>query len=107
ISDRSMRDQRIQEIGLESGRFPLAKFVLTAPLKLAERAEATGDLTLHGVTRRVTIPLQLALGADTLEAVGSLTFPWSECGMTAPTVAGFVTVENTATMEFDLHLKRA
>jgi polyisoprenoid-binding protein YceI len=107
MSDRSMRDQRIHTIGLQSDAFPLATFVLSAPVKLAKRAQATGRLTLHGVTKTVTIPLQLALGGATLEAVGSLTFPWSEFGMTAPSVAGFVTVENRATMEFDLHLKRA
>jgi polyisoprenoid-binding protein YceI len=107
MSDKSMRDQRIHTIGLQSDAYPLATFVLTEPVTLAKRAKATGKLTLHGVTRTVTIPLQLAVGADSIEAVGSLTFPWNEFGMTAPTVAGFVTVYNEATMEFDLHLKRA
>jgi hypothetical protein len=36
----------------------------------------------------------------------SLTFPWSEFNMTAPSVGGFVNVTNKATMEFDLHLQR-
>jgi len=39
--------------------------------------------------------------------VGSLTFPWSEFNMTAPSVGGFVTVTGHATMEFDLHLQHA
>ena len=54
--------------------------------------------------KRVTIPLQVRHSGSTLEAVGSLTFPWGEFGMTAPSVAGFVSVEDEATLEFDLKL---
>ncbi|MEZ4595465.1 MAG: YceI family protein [Chloroflexota bacterium] len=38
---------------------------------------AAGDLTIHGVTRPVTIELHAALHGDVIAAVGSLTFPWS------------------------------
>ena len=41
-----------------------------------------------------------------IQAVGSITFPWGEFNMTAPSVGGFVSVTAVATMEFDLHLKR-
>jgi hypothetical protein len=37
--------------------------------------------------------------------VGSITFPWSDFNMQAPDIAGFVTVDGTAAMEFDLFLK--
>jgi polyisoprenoid-binding protein YceI len=108
-SDKPMRDQRIRSMGLESDRFPTATFVLAKPLKLPSgsgvgHARATGDLTLHGVKRRVTIPLTTRVSSSAIEAVGSITFPWSEFGMTAPSVAGFVSVTGKATMEFDLHL---
>jgi polyisoprenoid-binding protein YceI len=109
-SDRAIRDQRIHEIGLESGRFPTATFVLSKPLTVAAgrvaHVKATGVLTLHGVAKTVRIPLQVRLAGSAAEAVGSLTFPWSEFGMTAPSVAGFVRVEDKATLEFDLHLTR-
>jgi hypothetical protein len=39
--------------------------------------------------------------------VGSLTFPWSEFGMTAPSVDGFVNVTEHATIEVDLLLARS
>ena len=52
----------------------------------------------------MTIPLQVRQSGSTLEAVGSLSFPWGDFGMTAPSVAGFVSVEDTATLEFDLKL---
>jgi polyisoprenoid-binding protein YceI len=106
-SDQDRRDQRIREIGVESDRFPTAKFSLTKPLALGEsKVDATGDLTLHGVTKRVTIPLEVRQTGSTVEAVGSLTFPWGDFGMTAPSVAGFVSVEDDATLEFDVKLAR-
>lgn len=114
-SDRSMRDEKIHTIGLESDRYPTATYVLTEPVTLpaaaldghVQRTSTTGVLTIHGTSRTVTIPLELAVSGATLEAAGSLTFPWSEFGMTAPSVGGFVTVTGTATMEFDLRLERS
>jgi polyisoprenoid-binding protein YceI len=111
-SDRSMRDEKIHEIGLESDRYPTADFTLTKPIPIpagslsghVERVPATGLLRIHGQTKRVTVPLELTLSGSTLSAVGSLTFPWSEFGMTAPSIGGFVTVTDRATMEFDLRL---
>jgi polyisoprenoid-binding protein YceI len=104
-SDQDRRDQRIRSIGIESDRFPTATFELAKPIALTKKkVDATGDLTLHGVKKRVTIPLRVQQSGSTLEAVGSLTFPWGDFGMTAPSVAGFVSVEDTATLEFDLKL---
>ena len=113
-SDKSMRDQRIHQIGLQSDQYPLAKFTLAKPIALPAGATsgkgitvpATGAFTIHGTTKVETVPLQLSLTATALEAVGSLTFPWGAFGMTAPSVGGFVNVDSTATMEFDLHLAR-
>jgi polyisoprenoid-binding protein YceI len=113
-SDRSMRDEKIHEIGLESNRFPSATFALSVPVTLAKsavtghvaRASVTGVFTIHGTSRRETLPVEFSLSGSTLQAAGSLTFPWSEFGMSAPSVGGFVNVTEEATMEFDLRLKR-
>lgn len=108
-SDKGMRDQRIHQIGLESDRYPTAAFKLSKPIPLTAgkvvKVPATGVFTIHGTSKTETVPLQLRLTGTTLQAVGSLTFPWSEFGMTAPSVAGFVNVTDKATMEFDLRLK--
>jgi polyisoprenoid-binding protein YceI len=111
-SDQSMRDNHIQTIGLQSAQFPKATFVLSSPLTLPADATSgaefqvslTGALTIHGTTRTVTIPTQARLSGSDIEVVGSITFPWGEFGMQAPNEIGFVTVDNTATMEFDLFL---
>jgi polyisoprenoid-binding protein YceI len=113
-SDRSMRDEKIHQIGLESSRYPTATFKLSKPVTLSPsaikgkvaRVSITGTFTIHGTTKTETIPVELSLSGSTFEAVGSLTFPWGEFGMTAPSVGGFVNVTGKATMEFDLHLQR-
>lgn len=111
-SDRAMRDQRLHQMGLESDRYPTATFELTTPIALPAGAtsgevinvSATGQLTIHGVTKTVTIPIQARLSGSQIEIAGSITFPFSEFGMTPPSIGGFVSVQDNATMEFDLKL---
>ena len=114
-SDRSMRDERIRTIGLESDRYPTASFVLTSPITLPASAStgqqfhvsAVGRLTIHGATKTETIPLDAQLSGSQIQVVGSITFPWGDFGMQAPSVGGFVHVTDQATMEFRLNLQRA
>ncbi len=113
-SDRSMRDEKIHEIGLESSRYPTATFSLSTPVTVpagtlsgrVARVQVTGRFNIHGTTRTETLPVEISLQGSTFEAVGSLTFPWGEFGMTAPSIGGFVNVTEKATMEFDLHMQR-
>ena len=113
-SDEAMRDQHIRTIGIQSATYPTATFVLSTPLTLPASAlgggvvhtSVTGVFDIHGTSRRETVPLEMRLSNSEIQAVGSLTFPWSEFNMTAPSVGGFVSVTNHATMEFDLRLKR-
>jgi polyisoprenoid-binding protein YceI len=114
-SDETMRDQHIRTLGLQSATYPTATFKLSKPIVLPATAlsgkavsvSATGVFDIHGTSRTETVPLEMRLSDASVEAVGSLTFPWSEFRMTAPSVAGFVSVTGTATMEFDLDLQRA
>ncbi len=114
-SDRSMRDEKIHEIGLESNRYPTATFKLTAPVTVPASAlegkvahvSVTGAFDIHGVSKTETLPIEMSLRGSTFAAVGSLTFPWSEFGMTAPSIGGFVNVTEKATLEFALELQRA
>jgi polyisoprenoid-binding protein YceI len=114
-SNEAMRDQHIQTIGLQSATYPKASFLLTAPVKLPASAvsgkvvdvNVSGRVNLHGTTRLLTIPVEMRLQSSRIQAVGSFTFPWGLFNMTAPSVGGFVNVENTATMEFDLNLARS
>ena len=114
-SDESRRDNRIRTDGLQTNRFPKAIFVATRPIPLppetasgqAVKASAEGDLTLHGVTKRVTIPLDIRVTGGRGELVGSLRFPMSDFDINPPNIAGFVTDDADATLEFKLVLEKA
>jgi polyisoprenoid-binding protein YceI len=114
-SDRSMRDEKIHEIGLESSRYPTATFALSKSVVIPAAAvkgrvvtvSVTGTFDIHGVAKVETLPVEMRISGTTFQAVGSLTFPWSEFGMTAPSIGGFVNVTEKATMEFDLRMRRA
>jgi polyisoprenoid-binding protein YceI len=109
-SDESRRDDRIRSSGLETDAFPEASFTLTEPIAFdAEPADgqtvdvmATGDLTLHGVTRSVEIPIQARRSGDTIEVVGSLEITLADYDIVPPNFGGFVTVEDHGTLELQL-----
>lgn len=114
-SDESRRDNRIRTDGLQTNQFPKATFVSTKAIALpaetvsgqAVKATAEGDLTIHGVTKRVSIPLDVRVAGGKGELVGSLGFPMSDFNITPPSIGGFVTVDPDATLEFKLILEKA
>jgi polyisoprenoid-binding protein YceI len=114
-SDESRRDNRIRTDGLQTNQFPKATFVSTKPITLpaetangqAVKTSAEGNLTLHGVTKLVTIPLDVRVANGKGELVGSLGFPMSDFRINPPNIAGFVTVDPDATMEVKLVLEKA
>jgi polyisoprenoid-binding protein YceI len=113
-SDDNRRDNRIRMQGLESNRFPKATFVAAEPIRLAGdppdgelvKLNAVGDLTLHGVTKRVTIPLEARLAGGQIQVAGALRFPMTDFSIEPPSIGGFVTVEPDATLEFRLNLQK-
>ena len=108
-SDKSQRDNRMRDEGLQTDQFPTATFTLTKPVEIPAEALAgtasdvtlTGDLTLHGVTKSVEIPAKAQLVNGTIQVAGSLTFPLSDYSITAPNIGGFiVSIADTGTLEF-------
>jgi len=108
-SDRDRRDNAIKTRGIESQRFPKATFVLAQAVSAPRgggTVQAAGDLTMHGQTRRVTIPLQARLAGPQVELVGSLKLAFADFAMEPPTIGGFVSVEDEATLEVKLLLAK-
>jgi polyisoprenoid-binding protein YceI len=62
--------------------------------------EISGDLSLHGVTRSVALPLRVELSGDTLKASGRLVLRQSEYGISPVTVAGVVKVKDELTIDY-------
>jgi polyisoprenoid-binding protein YceI len=109
-SDKVRRDEKIRTDGLQSDQFPTATFVLTEPIELGSvpakgkrvTADATGDFTLHGITKRVTLPLEGRWDGEAVQVVGKLPITFAEYGITPPNIGGFVTVADKGRMEFRL-----
>lgn len=79
-SDESRRDGQFRNRIMSTDQFPTATFTLTVPLDLpaipADGVEAsyqaTGELTLRGVTQVVTVDLTARRNGATIEVVGAI-----------------------------------
>jgi polyisoprenoid-binding protein YceI len=113
-SDKVRRDEALQTSGIETDRFPTATFELTEPVALdaPEKgatidADVTGNLTLHGVTRPVTVPVEGRWDGQTVQVIGQIPIEFADYDITPPSVGGFVTVADKGAMELQLvFLKR-
>jgi polyisoprenoid-binding protein YceI len=74
----------------------------TAAEGSAFRIAAIGDLTIHGVTNRVTIDLDAQLVEDRIVVVGSTIVRFSDYGIDPPRAPVLLSVEDHGTMEFQL-----
>lgn len=101
--------------GLETNNFPTAVFELTQPIDLGEipaegapvEVQAVGNLTVHGVTRPVTIPLTAEVQAGLIIVFGNLEgMLLSDYDIPTPSALVVVSVEDNATLELQLFLSR-
>jgi polyisoprenoid-binding protein YceI len=65
-----------------------------------------GRLTIHGVTRDVNATAHAQVVGDKIEIAGTLTINMTDYGVSPPR-APFVTVDPTATIDFDVFLTRS
>jgi polyisoprenoid-binding protein YceI len=108
------RDDRVLD-ALETSEYPTATFTLTEPIELGGAAaggeavtvDAVGELTIHGVTTTVTIPLQAQLVDGAIVIVGSIDISLADYGVSVPSAPIVVSAEDTATLELQLFLQQA
>ena len=113
-SDESQRDGQVQNRILETAQFPTATFELTAPIDFGEEpgdleeitAEATGDLTVHGVTQSVTFDVTARRNGDAIEVTGSIPITWADYDISDPS-GGPAQVEDSGEMEFALSFSKS
>jgi len=100
---------------LGTRQFPTATFELTAPIELGDAAatgaktsvNATGDLTIKGVTKSVQFPLEAQLAGDTVVVVGSLDILFSDYGISVPRAPIVLSVEDHGPIELQLFFTRS
>ncbi len=113
ISDESRRDDHIQET-LNTSSNPNAVFVLTDPIELGNEAgagerisvTANGNLTINGATNSEEFQVEAELidGMILVTATAEIAFP--DYGITAPTGALILSVEDHGIIEVQLWLSR-
>jgi polyisoprenoid-binding protein YceI len=108
-TNESQRDNRVQS-ALDTDSFPTATFTLTEPVSLGAdptsgeeiSVVATGEFTLHGVTKAVEVPLQAKLVGDTVVVVGSFDVTFSDYDVEVPAAPIVLSVSDQGTIEMQL-----
>lgn len=106
-SDEDRRDNRVQQ-ALETGTYPAATFTATSISGLDTSAiadgatvtfELNGTLELHGVSQDVSWEVEATRQANVISAIANLDIAFADYGITPPNIGGFVSVEDTATLQ--------
>ena len=112
-SDQSRRDNQYRGRIMDVATYPTSTFTLTQPIDLGSvpaegrtvTSKATGDLTLRGVTKRVTFDVKAKRTGDRVEANGSIHLVFDEWGIPSPSF-GPAEVEDEGELEFLLVFAR-
>lgn len=109
-TDNGSRDGQFQGI-LKTSQFPTATFTLIEGVDIGAisggtaTTDASGELTLGGITHTVTVSLKSQVTSDGVDVQGSIPITFSDFEISAPNL-GFVKVEDAGTVEMLLHLKK-
>jgi len=110
-TDQSQRDSQMRDRGYAYGTFPTSTFVVSEPvavdaeIALAEQVQTipvVGELSLHGVTRAVTIDLSASLVGSTLAVTGSVDITLADWDIDKPTGFRVADVDDVGVLELQL-----
>lgn len=112
-SDQSRRDQQFQGRIMNTSTYPNATFNLTKPIDLGTIplegtqvvVRATGDLSLHGTTKSVTIDLQVERSGASVRVAGNVPVVFADYGIANPSF-GPAQTEDHGQIEFLLVLAK-
>ena len=99
-SDSEREDIKAEMLGdkvLDADTYPTITFNSTGCEADGDRVKVTGDMTIHGVTNSVTVPMALKADDVNFSAKGSIKIKSSDYGM-PPYSAGFGALKNQDTM---------
>lgn len=108
-SDQANRDNQFRGRVMETDEFPTATFALTEPIEFGAvpasgqqiTATATGELTLHGVTKEVTFDVTAQTDGTTIGVLGNIPVVFADYEIDNPS-GGPVTTEDNGLLEFIL-----
>jgi len=118
-SDQAMRDNYIKRETFQTDKFPNAEFVarklvgvampIPAPDRPTEQSgfQLIGDLTVHGVTKEVTLNGYATFSKDLISGRAVTDFTFATFGLPKPTLARLLSVDDKIQLEIDFKLKRS
>ena len=114
-SNDQRRDGQLRQHGLETSQFPTATFKLSSPIDLGTvptdgqevSVTAKGQLTLHGVTKDVEIPLKAKLSGDIVAVTGTLPIVFADYGIVPPSSFVVLSIEDHGQMELQLFFTKS
>jgi polyisoprenoid-binding protein YceI len=115
--DVASRAHAMQTAGLQTDQFPTTSFELTQPIDLGSApkagqtitTDATGELTLHGVTKTITFSVDAQLIDGQIEIATSDPVPvqLADYGITPPAQGPVAEVSSTGSFEFLVRLEQS
>ena len=110
VSDNDQRDNQLRRQAIETDTFPTSMFKTIAPIDLGTlpaegktiQATATGALTIHGVTKTVTIDLAVQRQGGIIAVAGSVPIVFADWSIQKPNSFSVLSVDDHGIME--LHL---
>jgi len=114
-SDDDRRDSSLRRQALETSQYPNASFKLTQPIELGSlpangatlSETANGELTLHGVTRPISIDVKATRDGGMITITGSMPIVFADFNIQKPTSFIVLSVNDHGVMELQLHFVHA
>ena len=114
-SDSGGRDAQFNGRIMDTEKYPTANIVLTEPITLVEKPlngltvnnTATGNLTIRGTTKEVTLPLSSTLQNSVITVIGQIQIQFDEWKIPNPSVPlVFIYTEPNCILEFSLKFEK-
>jgi polyisoprenoid-binding protein YceI len=114
-SDSGGRDAQFNGRIMDTEKYPTANFVLTEPITLVEKPingltiknTATGNLTIRGTTKEVTLSLSSTLQNSVITVIGQIQIQFDEWKIPNPSVPlVFIYTEPNCILEFSLKFEK-
>ena len=109
-SDKSMRDAKVQNQGLETSKYPTATFKATKltgyDKSLAADAEQTlhltGTMDLHGVQKEITWTVKARRAGNVITGLATVNFKFADFNIEQLNIGGFVSIEENVTLQVQI-----
>jgi polyisoprenoid-binding protein YceI len=99
---KRVRDSMLDDDQLDAAKFTKISFASASCKKAGEgKIEVTGDLDIHGVKKRITVPMEIQLGGGKLRAKGQFALTHADFGM-EPYSAALGAIKNDEKLTFSV-----